>query len=77
MGYQNPVIVIPGITASDLHDDYPLKTETLWSMVFNKDFDNVLNQTFEIDLVRERSGIYILKAMGSTFNQSKKLFLNR
>ncbi len=41
MSYQNPVIVIPGITASDLHDDYPLKSETLWSMVFNKDFEKV------------------------------------
>jgi len=41
MSFQNPVIVIPGITASDLHDDYPLSTETLWSMVFNKDFEKV------------------------------------
>ncbi len=41
MPIQNPVIVIPGITASDLMDDYPLKTETLWSMVFNKDYQRL------------------------------------
>jgi len=41
MNFQNPVIIIPGITASDLHDDYPLNTETLWSIVFNKNFERV------------------------------------
>ncbi|MGH7885648.1 MAG: hypothetical protein ACRENO_08145, partial [Thermodesulfobacteriota bacterium] len=41
MGYQNPVIVIPGITAIDLHDDYPLDTEKIWSMVLNKDYERV------------------------------------
>ena len=34
---QNPVIVIPGITATSLVDNYPLKTDELWSMVFNKE----------------------------------------
>ncbi len=38
---QNPVIVIPGITASTLHDDYPMKTEDVWSMVFNKDYRRI------------------------------------
>ena len=46
-------------------------------MVFAQEFTNVLNQTYEIDLVRERSGIYVLKAIGNTFNRSKKLFLSR
>jgi pimeloyl-ACP methyl ester carboxylesterase len=41
MKIQNPVIVIPGITASDLLDDYPLSTETLWSMVFHKDHQRI------------------------------------
>lgn len=41
MQIQNPVIVVPGITASDLMDDYPLKTETLWSMVLNKDYERL------------------------------------
>lgn len=41
MGFQNPVIVIPGITATELHDDYPFRSETLWSMVFNKDYERI------------------------------------
>lgn len=41
MAYQNPVIVIPGITASSLIDEYPLKTEQLWSMVFNKEYKRI------------------------------------
>ncbi len=41
MGFQNPVIVIPGITSSDLEDDYPLNTETLWSVLFNKDYERI------------------------------------
>jgi len=35
---QNPVIVVPGITATSLVDDYPLKTEELWTMVFHKEY---------------------------------------
>ena len=38
---QNPVIVIPGITATELHDDYPLKTEDVWTMVFNKEYERI------------------------------------
>ena len=41
MSFQNPVIVIPGITATELHDDYPFRTETLWSMVFNRDYERI------------------------------------
>ena len=41
MAVQNPVIVIPGITGTELHDDYPLKTEELWTMVFNKDYERI------------------------------------
>lgn len=41
MSHQNPVIVIPGITASDLEDDYPLRTDTIWSMVFNKEYEKI------------------------------------
>ena len=41
MAVQNPVIVIPGITATTLVDDYPLKTDELWSMVFNKEHARV------------------------------------
>ncbi len=41
MTIQNPVIVIPGITATELLDDYPLKTEDVWSMIFNKDYERI------------------------------------
>jgi hypothetical protein len=44
-------------------------------IVYAKELNNVLNQTYEIDLVRERSGIYVIKAIGNTFNQSKRLIL--
>jgi hypothetical protein len=46
-------------------------------IVYMQELDNVLNQTFEIDLVRERSGIYILKAVGNTYNETTRVFLNR
>ncbi len=38
---QNPVIVIPGITASSLVDDYPLKADEIWTMVFNKEYERI------------------------------------
>jgi pimeloyl-ACP methyl ester carboxylesterase len=41
MNIQNPVIVIPGITATELLDDYPLNTEDVWSMIFNKDYERI------------------------------------
>ena len=41
MQVQNPVIVIPGITATDLVDDYPLQADEIWTMVFNKEYDRV------------------------------------
>jgi pimeloyl-ACP methyl ester carboxylesterase len=41
MGYQNPVIVVPGITATDLIDDYPLEADKIWTMVFNREYERV------------------------------------
>jgi len=41
MASQNPVIVIPGITATSLVDDYPLKVDEIWTMVFNKEYERV------------------------------------
>jgi pimeloyl-ACP methyl ester carboxylesterase len=38
---QNPVIVIPGITATNLVDYYPLKADEIWTMVFNKEYERV------------------------------------
>ena len=36
-----PVIVIPGITATSLVDDYPIGGEEIWSAVLNKDFQRL------------------------------------
>lgn len=41
MAFQNPVIVIPGITATDLVDDYPTRSDEVWSMVLNKAYERV------------------------------------
>ena len=41
MVFQNPVIVVPGITATSLIDDYPLKADALWSMVLNKEYARI------------------------------------
>jgi len=40
MTLPNPVIVIPGITASDLRDEYSTETERIWSLI-NKQYDRV------------------------------------
>jgi pimeloyl-ACP methyl ester carboxylesterase len=41
MPLQNPVIVVPGITATTLVDRYPLDADEVWSMVFNKEYERV------------------------------------
>lgn len=41
MPLQNPVIVLPGITATTLVDQYPLNADEIWSMVFNKEYERV------------------------------------
>ncbi|MBL28868.1 MAG: hypothetical protein CMM50_15100 [Rhodospirillaceae bacterium] len=38
MPVSNPVIVVPGITASYLQDDYPVSPETIWGVV-HKDYE--------------------------------------
>lgn len=38
---QNPVIVIPGITGSTLHDFYPTSPEDLWAGIFTREFERV------------------------------------
>jgi len=35
---QNPVVVIPGITATSLRDEYPPASRELWSMVLRKEY---------------------------------------
>lgn len=37
----NPVIVIPGITASSLRDEYPVSPDTVWSAVLNKSYARI------------------------------------
>jgi pimeloyl-ACP methyl ester carboxylesterase len=53
MGLVNPVIVVPGITATYLRDQYPLPPETVWSLL-TKDYerislhpDNILYEAME------------------------------
>ena len=40
MTLAHPVIVVPGITASSLRDEYPLPPETVWS-VLTKDYARI------------------------------------
>jgi len=40
MTWQNPVIVIPGITASKLRDEYPVDPEQVWR-ILRKDYERV------------------------------------
>jgi len=39
--FQPPVIVIPGITGTTLHDDYPIPAEAVWTMVLAKEYERV------------------------------------
>ncbi|HEX2139557.1 MAG TPA: alpha/beta fold hydrolase [Woeseiaceae bacterium] len=39
MPLQNPVIVLPGITATTLVDQYPLNADEIWSLVFNREYE--------------------------------------
>lgn len=41
MPLQNPVIVLPGITATTLVDQYPIDADEIWSMVFNKEYERI------------------------------------
>ena len=41
MALPNPVIVVPGITATYLHDEYPLPPEDIWK-VLKKDYERIM-----------------------------------
>jgi pimeloyl-ACP methyl ester carboxylesterase len=41
MTYPAPVIVVPGITASQLRDEYVLPPDIVWSAVLNKEYERV------------------------------------
>ncbi|MDY6837847.1 MAG: hypothetical protein SWH78_07720 [Thermodesulfobacteriota bacterium] len=38
---QPPVMVVPGITASNLDDFYPIPPEAVWSTVLKKKYDRI------------------------------------
>lgn len=38
---QSPVIVVPGITASNLEDFYPIPPESVWSAILKKKYDRI------------------------------------
>jgi len=42
MALPNPVVVVPGITASDLYDGYAVSPETVWSTLLHKNYDRIL-----------------------------------
>jgi pimeloyl-ACP methyl ester carboxylesterase len=41
MAYVAPVIIVPGITATQLRDEYVLPPEIVWSAVMNKDYERI------------------------------------
>jgi pimeloyl-ACP methyl ester carboxylesterase len=57
--FQNPAIVIPGVAGTSLFDEYPMKSEALWTAVLNKEYqrlamhpDDHRYEAFEPALVR-------------------------
>ena len=41
MALPNPVIVVPGITASSLRDEYKLAPEVVWSAILQKEYRRI------------------------------------
>jgi hypothetical protein len=41
MPYAAPVIVVPGITATQLRDEYILPPDIVWSAVMNKEYERI------------------------------------
>jgi pimeloyl-ACP methyl ester carboxylesterase len=41
MTLTHPVIVVPGITATNLRDEYPLSPDFVWSQIFNKEYERI------------------------------------
>jgi pimeloyl-ACP methyl ester carboxylesterase len=61
---QNPVIVIPGITGTSLHDEYPLENDAVWS-ILHKSYERVAlhpeNLRYEaLEPARVRAGKLLL-----------------
>lgn len=58
---QRPVIVIPGVTASIMADEYPMRSEEIWSAILHKEYarlsmhpDDLRFEAREPALVRPR-----------------------
>jgi len=49
--------------------------DVMGRVIYNGDFANTLNQTYDFELVNARSGMYIIVAQGEDFIRSKKLML--
>ena len=41
MALPHPVIVVPGITATYLHDEYPLPPEDIWKVI-KQDYERIV-----------------------------------
>ena len=41
MALPHPVIVVPGITATYLHDEYPLPPEDIWEVI-KQDYERIV-----------------------------------
>jgi pimeloyl-ACP methyl ester carboxylesterase len=41
MAFQNPVIVLPGITGTSLVDEYPTDPRPLWTALLNKEYERI------------------------------------
>lgn len=41
MAYAAPVIIVPGITASQLRDEYVLPPDVVWSAILNKEYERI------------------------------------
>ena len=53
MAFQNPVIVVPGITASDLRDEYSTSPESVWSLL-SKRYERVVLHPDDLRYEREQ-----------------------
>jgi hypothetical protein len=49
--------------------------DVMGKVLYDGDFPNTLNQTYDFELVNARSGMYIIVAQGEDFIRSKKLIL--
>ena len=46
------------------------------NVISNQQLTNVLNQTYPLELSTQRSGIYLIQATGTSFNEVMRIFVN-